>query len=192
MKLLQLVVNRLSDDLLNDENLRGMSAMPLHEALRSISTDIWSSEIRIGISEILQNRVVFLHIKLHKCLKNRVAFRNIAVYFFHPRFIIPAYRVYLGTVWYPVLTGRRNRLRATDRTGDSLPAVDRLREGTREEQRAERSVYRSAGRPVGIAWYGALPLSKAILGFILYGSNHHYSYCDWADRFPFVRNAVEN
>ncbi|CAL9110840.1 unnamed protein product [Musa textilis] len=90
MQLLQLVVNRLSDDLLNDENLRGMLAMvtsvarqfavlqnihkfdalhmlttllssnyvPLHEALRSISTDIWASQIRIGISEILQNRVV--------------------------------------------------------------------------------------------------------------------------------------
>ncbi|XP_064954356.1 uncharacterized protein LOC135616812 isoform X1 [Musa acuminata AAA Group] len=90
MQLQQLVVNRLSDDLLNDENLRGMLAMvtsvarqfavlqnihkfdalhmlttllssnyiPLHEALRSISTDIWASQIRIGISEILQNRVV--------------------------------------------------------------------------------------------------------------------------------------
>lgn len=37
MQLLQLVVNRLSDDLLNDENLRGMLAMVCWHALIEFS-----------------------------------------------------------------------------------------------------------------------------------------------------------
>ncbi|WOL19402.1 hypothetical protein Cni_G28200 [Canna indica] len=90
MKLLQLVVDQLSVDCVNNENLPGISAMVtsiarqfaaqqntfkfdalhmlttllssnnkmLHEALRSISGDTWTAQISIGISEILQNRVV--------------------------------------------------------------------------------------------------------------------------------------